>query len=83
MINDFKDLEKLFKLCRKQGIYEMDFNGIKFKVGDLPVEKDYSTQEVANQLDGFPDGVLTPEQLAFYSSGGMPTDDPFLKGTAQ
>lgn len=30
----------------------------------------------ASTYAGFPQGVLTPEQLMFYSSGGNPSDDP-------
>ena len=34
---------------------------------------------IAISKDGFPQGILTPEQLMFYSAGGLPEDDPFLK----
>lgn len=84
MIKDFKDLEKLFKLCRKQGIYDMDFNGIKFKLGELPTDPaSPDAIEKSNQMDGFPTGILTQEQLMFYSAGGLPENDPFLKEVTQ
>lgn len=83
MVNNLKELEKLFKLCRKQGITELDLGTIKFKVGDLPYEagKDAEQGEMPteNPYANFPDGELTPEQLAFYSAGGDPDEDPFRK----
>lgn len=79
-ISDLKDLEKLFKACRKYGISEMDYQGIKFKLGDLPQQVSRGTEaevDPENPYADFPDGDLTPEQLMFYSSGGRPEDDPF------
>jgi hypothetical protein len=85
MIKDFKDLEKLFKLCRKQGIAEMDFNGIKFTLGELPsdIATGSNTQESdpVDPYKDFPTGDLTQEQLLFYSSGGLPSEDPYRKDT--
>lgn len=83
MINDLKELQKLFKLCRVQGVIEIDLNGLKIKFGDLPqdraMDNDISYQDPINQFANFPQGELTPEQLAFYSSGGRPEDDPLNK----
>lgn len=89
MINDLKELQKLFKLCRAQGITEIKLNGVEFKMGNLPVDK--NNQEVYTDVDdspqnpysNFPQGELSPEQLIFYSSGGKPEDDPDLKDTIQ
>ena len=36
MITDSKDLEKFLKICRKQGVTEITFQGISVKFGDLP-----------------------------------------------
>lgn len=33
---NLKELEKLLKLCRKQGITELEMQGMHFKFGDLP-----------------------------------------------
>ncbi len=80
MIDSIKDLEKILKLLRKQGVFEFEHNGTKLKLGDLPreyvaaVEPDYSQAD--DHLAGFPEGMLTPEQLIFYSAGGSPEDDP-------
>ena len=80
MIDSIKDLEKILKLLRKQGVFEFEHNGTKLKLGDLPREF-ISVQEQSNALNddhlaGFPEGMLTPEQLMFYSAGGSPDDDP-------
>jgi hypothetical protein len=83
MIETLKDLEKLFKLCRKQGVQEIDLGTVKFKLGDLPQrEEQYQDiqvdEEPTNKYAGFPEGNLTPEQLMHYASGGTPEDDPYL-----
>ena len=83
MIENLKDLEKLLKLCRKQGVTEIDLGTVKFKLGDLPLEQSLQSESFEdispNPYKNFPQGELTPEQLMFYSSGGLPEDDPALK----
>lgn len=80
MINDLKDLKALFKLCRAQGVTAFKMNGIEVTLGDLPKEDQAQTQgelieDPSNQWANFPDRILTPEELAFYSSGGRPEED--------
>lgn len=86
VLSELKDLERLFKLCRKQGISEMEIQGIKFKLGEVPNVPRGTVSEVEAGTDNpyadFPDGELTPEQLMFYSSGGRPEEDPFRKDKA-
>lgn len=84
MIKDLKDLQKLFKLCRNQGITDLKINGIEVKFGELPTTQramsdQASDEDITNPYGNFPQGELTPEQLAFYSAGGRPEDDPFNK----
>ena len=83
MIDNLKDLERFFKLCRKQGIIKADLVNQAFEFGELPIERaPGSIQEsVENPYSNFPMGELTPDQLAFYSSGGLPQDDPALKAS--
>jgi len=82
MIQDLKDLEKFFKLCRKQGVVKADLSSLTFEFGDLPTTKTSGDEsEPSQSLENFPDGELTPEQLIYYSSGGSPENDPMLKGT--
>lgn len=83
MIESIKDLEKLLKLCRKQGVTEITLDKVSFKLGDLPQTSNNALiqdEDPENPYAGFPTGELTPEQLAFYSSGGLPKDDPALQG---
>lgn len=83
MVENLKDLEKLLKLCRKQGVVEMDLGSVKIKLGDLPLDPNksiaYEDPDYKDPYANFPQGELTPEQLIHYSSGGSPEDDPFLK----
>lgn len=66
MVKDIKDLEKLLKLCRKQGVTDLEFEGLKIKLGDLPLvkpqpeEEEYNEEEI-DLLTGLP-------KAAFYSS---------------
>jgi hypothetical protein len=80
MINDLKDLKALFKLCRAQGITAFKMNGIEITLGDLPTEEQQTSmqgeisQDPTNQWANFPDRILTPDELAFYSAGGRPEE---------
>jgi hypothetical protein len=81
MVQNLKDLEKLLKLCRRQGVTEINLGAVSFKLGDLPPEKDKSADNIIEEVDdqwaNFPVGDLTNDQLAYYSSGGTPENDPF------
>ncbi len=45
MINDLKDLQKLFKLCRAQGIKELKLGGgLEISFGDMPTAQNQSVQ---------------------------------------
>lgn len=85
MVNDLKDLQKLFKLCRAQGITDFKMNGIEIKFGDFPTsqqalsDQGMSAEDPINPYANFPQGELTPDQLMFYASGGDPKDDPYNK----
>ncbi len=80
MINDLKDLKALFKLCRAQGITDFKMNGLDIKFGEMPqgqlASQEIQVDDPVNRYAGFPQGELTPEQLAFYSAGGLPENDP-------
>lgn len=83
MINDLKDLQKLLKLCRAQGVTEIDLGTLRLKFGDLPQGQTTASggSEIVsdNPWANFPSGELSPEQLAYYSAGGLPENDPFNK----
>lgn len=62
MITDLKELEKFFKLCRKQGVTDVLFEGISVKFGDLPTKASAS-----EQVEEIPSDALTDEELMFYA----------------
>jgi hypothetical protein len=61
MIDDLKELEKFFKICRKQGVTDISCMGITAKFGDLP------NKLQQDESDTIPTDELTPEQLMFYA----------------
>lgn len=78
MIENQKDLERLLKLCRKQGVTEITLSSVSFKLGDLPVK--HPTESIEEQDDkfaDFPDGPLTPEELTYFANGGRPEENPY------
>lgn len=80
MIETQKDLEKLFKLCRKLGVTELAMPSVSFKLGELPVK--HPTESIEDQDDtyaDFPDGPLTPEELTFFANGGKPEENPYRR----
>ena len=79
MISNLKELKQLLKLCREQGVTEINLGTVSFKLGDLPQEPGPAhIQEIPseNPYLNFPSGELSPEQLMFYSAGGNPDEDP-------
>lgn len=62
-----KELEKLLKMCRKQGITELVMQGMSFKFGDLP--KDAGSPE----LEEVPN-TPSDEELLYWSA----QPDPLL-----
>ena len=77
MITSLKDLEKLLKVCRKQGVTSVSVDGITIAFGDAPFTMtEAKAIEVANPYAAFPQNELTPEQLMYYSAGIKPEDDP-------
>lgn len=82
MIENLKDLERLLKLCRKQGITDIKLGSVEIKFGDLPASERgqaFQEEQPADPYANFPQGELSPTQLMFYSAGGLPEDDPELK----
>lgn len=78
MIESLKDLEKLLKLCRKQGVTEIKLGTVEFKLGDMPDERTGTLiEDELDPMSNFPKGELTPDQLMFYSAGGKPEEDPY------
>lgn len=82
MIENLKDLERLLKLCRKQGVQELSLGTVTLKLGDLPTSREpvADTDESEDPFADFPDGPLTNEELTFFANGGLPQDNPYRGG---
>lgn len=88
MIENLKDLEKLLKLLRKQGVTEFKLSGTEIKLGELPAsEREAASQSISDEptdpYANFPDRILSNEELIFFSAGGVPEDLPPQKDTQQ
>lgn len=80
MVESIKDLERLLKLCRKQGVTEITTTEVSFKLGELPVKHTgESIEDQGDQLADFPDGPLSPEELTFFANGGNPSENPYRR----
>jgi hypothetical protein len=81
VIENLKDLERLLKLLRKQGVLEINLGSVSLKMGELPPARHENTTdqeiEIEDPLANFPDGQLTPEELTFFANGGLPEDNPY------
>lgn len=78
MVETLKDLERLLKLCRKQGVTDISFPQLSLKLGELPVKHpNQSVEEQDERFSDFPDGPLTPEELTYFASGGNPAENPY------
>lgn len=88
---DVSDLAKVIDLCQKKGVKVFQMGELRLELGEIPQKKRAAARQEEEQVDeidpndkyaNFPNGILSPEQLMFYSSGGMPGDEPWLnKGT--
>lgn len=74
---DLKELKKLVKYLRKEGITEFKNGDLEFKLSsELPkrIKKNTvntSSNDVSDQVNIDTD-YPTPEEMLFYSAGGMP-----------
>ena len=83
---DIKDLGKVIDLCRKKGVKTFQIGELKFELGEDPApRRTFTSNETEKpEIDPndpwaqFPAGELSNEQLAYYSSGGMPGKEPWM-----
>jgi len=85
---DLKDLEKVIDLCRKKGVGSITIGEIKLELREEAPPSNYKKRKANAQepdpvdpYSNFPAGTLTEEQLMYYSAGGIPEEDPALKGS--
>ena len=84
---DLKDLGKVLDLCRKKGVSSITLGDLKIDLGPEPVrqyrakenESEERKHDPSDPWANFPAGELSPEQLAYYSSGGLPGQEPWTK----
>jgi hypothetical protein len=81
-----QDLKALLKILRSEGVLRFKMEGLELELHPdaMKVAEAHSGEDIAaapkdGQWSDFPTGTLTPEQLAFYSAGGSPDEDPFRK----
>lgn len=67
MIKSLEELSVFLKICRKQGVTDITFEGVSVKLGELPkkARRDDDAGDSEVETDG-----LTDEQLMFYSAPG-------------
>lgn len=64
MIKSLEELATFLKICRKQGVTDIKFEGVSVVFGELPSKNRKTDDDGEVQTD-----ELSPEQLAFYSVG--------------
>jgi hypothetical protein len=69
---EIKDIEKLLKLCRKQGVTEFTSPDISFKLGDLPVTQSQRAEMDLQEQEEQQLSEKEMDDLVFYSVGGIP-----------
>jgi hypothetical protein len=62
-MTDLKELKQFFKICRSNGVLEIELNAIKVKFGDMPTE---STESIESEALETPE--LSPDELIYYSA---------------
>jgi len=70
MVETIKDLERLLKLARKQGVTEITLPTVSFKLGDLPIK--HPNESIEDQEMDYSEQLeapLTPQELVEFSNG--------------
>lgn len=76
MVQSLKELEKLLKLCRKQGVTEIALGEVSFKLGDIP-RVNSNTDDIEDDEGEFINALETPmsqEEMAIFANGGNPDE---------
>lgn len=76
---DLKELKKLIKYLRKEGITEYKCDGLEFKLGSAPIKTrkmkpiPKGQNDVSDEINIDTDEP-SREELLFWSAGGAPTE---------
>lgn len=62
MPTDLKEFEKFLKICRKQGVSDVSYEGMSVKFGEMPAKALTQTED-----EEIPADSPTPEQMMFYA----------------
>lgn len=62
MPTDLKEFEKFLKICRKQGVSDISYDGMSVKFGEMPIKASNQTED-----EEIPTDSLSPEQMMFYA----------------
>lgn len=71
MIKDLNEFTAFLKICRKQGVTEVKFNDVSVVFGELSKK----ARKEADDDNEIQTEELTPEQLMFYSAGGITNEN--------
>ena len=70
MIDSLKDLERLLKLCRKQGVTKITLNAVAFELGELPTKiQSQSIDDIETEQESLFDAPLAPAEYAALANG--------------
>lgn len=70
MIENLKDLKALLKLCRQNGVTEINLGSVSFKLGEVPKAIAGDIEEMEENSFGEQlEAPLTPEELVAFASG--------------
>ena len=58
-----EELSKFLKICRKQGVIDITFEGVSVKFGDLPLK----TSNQSDESDEIPTEGLSTDELIYYA----------------
>ena len=67
MINSLKEFSELLKICRKQGVQEVEVAGVKIKFSPVIVDEPVKA-ETSKEVDKFIGEQISDEDLMFWSS---------------
>lgn len=65
MIKDLDELTAFLKICRKQGVTDITFEGLTVKFGELPQKSRKDTEAEESDI---PTDAMTPEELMYFSA---------------